>query len=239
MSDQFTAPSLSIQRHEDYLTANLLDFFRTIDNENKWMQAEKIALNHVQRVASRTLDCFEKKFSFLAHRLKNNITPTSLRAFAHECIVFAQQREVLSRTPSSQKTQTKNIEKKIQKKLSLALDSGCSQGSAVNRVAHSLLLEKVEQRRLIARSKLIEQHPLGTTLNLLAGNQKIAKEDIRNHLFNLAKKSNNKGGTQLFNILKKAQSFSVINLHSLLGDELFFLCRPLGFLDQKSEIVIV
>lgn len=228
----------SAQRHENYLTANLLDFFRNIDNENKWIEAAKIALNQIERAANVPAQSLEKRFIFFSSRLKNNISPVSIRAFAQQCVLIAHEKELL-KEPQKNEISSKNLERKLQKNLSSAINSGCSHASAINRAANNLFQEKLEQQRAQTRAKMIELHPLGATLSLLAGEQRIAKEDIRNHLLKLNKSVKNKGSTPLFNVLKKAQSFSVVNLHNLLGDELFFLCRPLGFLDQKDETVVV
>lgn len=43
----------------------------------------------------------------------------------------------------------------------------------------------------------------------------------------------------MLSVLKKAQVFGANTIHDLLGDELFFLCRPIGFFDAKEEIVLV
>lgn len=238
MSDHSNTSLESAQRHEDYLTANLLDFFRSIDNENKWIEAAKIALSQIERATGAPTVNLEKRFIFFSSRLKNNMSPVSIRAFAHQCVLIAHEKELL-KVPEKHEVSRKNIEKKLQKNLSSAINSGCSEASAINRAANSLFQEKLEQQRAQTRAKMIELHPLGATLSLLSSDQKIAKEDIRNHLLKLSKSSKNKSGTPLFNVLKKAQSFSVVNLHNLLGDELFFLCRPLGFLDQKDETVVV
>jgi hypothetical protein len=40
-------------------------------------------------------------------------------------------------------------------------------------------------------------------------------------------------------VLKKAQAFSMMRLHYLMGDELFFLCRPLGFLDRFENTILI
>jgi hypothetical protein len=242
LSHQPSPSELVIKRHQDYLVANLLDFFRTIDNENKWMNAVKIALNQIERTRNAPVDKLEKKFSFLANRLKNNISPSSIRDFACECVLAAVKNGMLKAEQKSDPLvlPKKSLDKKVQRDLFQALGSGCSESSAINRAANNLWQEKLEHQRAEQRTKMIDHHPLKDTLSTLGTGQKpLAREDIRNHLLRLKKTPSQKGGGMLFNVLKKAQSFSALRLHQLLGDELFFLCRPLGFLDQKDETVIV
>lgn len=226
----------NVKKHQDYLTAHLLDFFRTIENENKWMQAIKIALNLVERVANTSAESLERSFGALAYRMKNNINPKTIREFA---VLSTMQACRVGFLKEEQNTETKNLERKTQKQLSFALNAGCTEPLAVHRVAQRLLKEKKEQDRAAVRARIIKQHPMAESLSLLVNNQKIAKEDIRNHLLNLGRTADKKSGNSLMTVLRKAQSFSIVNLHNLLGDDLFFLCRPLGFLDQRDETVVV
>lgn len=241
MSHQPSHTDSAIERHQDYLVANLLDFFRTIANENKWMNAAKIALNQIERTANAPIASLEKKYNFLASRLKNNISPQSIREFANECILSALKTGFLKEQKAAPLISPKKIlVRKVQRDLFNAIGAGCSEPSAINRAANNLWQENLNQQRTEQRNKMIERHPLKDILTTLNTGQKpLAKEDIRNHLLKLKKSPTPSGGGMLFSVLQKAQVFSSLRLHQLLGDELFFLCRPLGFLDLSDEIVII
>lgn len=233
----------STKRQEDYLVANLLDFFRSIENESKWFHAAKIALNQIERTTNLTATKLDKRFIFFASKLKNNISVASLRLFAQECLASAIKTKVIRiDDQNSHKASSANLRKKASRAISNSLSDGHSHSAAVLRAANSLKRDSSDEQIFAQRATKIKNHPLHATLEVLNTNQKrTAKEDIRNHLLNLKnfKTSRNPQQGILLNILKKAQSFSVNHLHQLLGDELFHLCRPLGFLDQNDTTVVV
>jgi hypothetical protein len=232
-----------MKRQEDYLVASLLDFFRHIENETKWFQAAKIALNQVERMANLNASPLEKSFIFFASKLKNNISPASLRFFAHECISRAAKIRLITAPCDSVPMQTSSayLRKKARHNITKSLSTGHSESASILRAANSLRAESAHTKLVERRAQKIHNHPLRDTLEALNTNtKKIAKEDIRNHFINLKNfTSNNKQQGVLFGILKKAQAFNTSHLHELLGDELFHLCRPLGFLDKNDTTIII
>lgn len=236
-----------IKIQEDYLVANLLDYYRSIHHENAWFKAAQIALNQIERSANSSDTGLNKRLIYLASQLKNNISVASIRAFAREAVSAAKKSGLLNSAKAKDVKDLaapakKNLEKKALRDLGKAISAGNSQPSAVNRAAHNLYQHKLEDDRKLARAAMTMSHPLKETFNTLNMTDKpLAKEDIRNHLLRLKKNStpNQPNSGILFNVLKKAQSFSPARLHQLLGDDLFFLCRPLGFVDQNDEIILV
>ena len=233
-----------MKRQEDYLVACLLDFFRHIENESKWFHAAKVALNQVERMANVSSTNLDKSFVFFASKLKNNISPASLRFFAHECLSRAAKTKIIREPSVTTPMQVSQayLRKKARQNISKSLSGGHSESASVLRAANSLRAESSEKKSSERRAKKINNHPLRDTLEVLNTNErKLPKEDIRNHLINLKNFTNNNNKQQgvLFGVLKKAQAFSTANLHELLGDELFHLCRPLGFLDKNDTTVLI
>jgi phenylalanyl-tRNA synthetase alpha subunit len=230
---------------EDYLVASLLDFFRKPENETNYYQAAKIALNQVERMAHISSCNLEKRFLFFASRLKNNVCPATLRLFAQSCLLSAEKIKLIKNQAVSETTNLKssaNLRKKALKDIAQALSKGHSENAAVVRAANNLKSEQVTFKLSEQKAKKIQHHPLRDTLEVLnSHHKKLAQEDIRNKLLNLKNytSKNNSSEGVLFTILKKAQAFSNTNLHSLLGDNLFHLCRPLGFLDKNDTTVVI
>jgi hypothetical protein len=220
----------------EYLVAHLLDFFRDPRHEIKFGHAAKIALNYL--CSSETKESLYRRFIFYANNLKGNLTPLSIRTFAEACssYYFNNNKEINKKTFAE-----KSLKKKAQDELLFLLSCGHSQEAALQRTAQSLFKEK---KRLIKQDnlkKLISNHPLRDFLIPHDVGQKVLpKEDIKGHFLRL-NQSNGQGGKSsvLFGLLKKAQVFSTPRLHNLLGDDLFFLCRPLGFMEHNESVVII
>jgi hypothetical protein len=221
------------------LTALLLDFFRDPKNENNWFNGAKIAINLVVQFSPKKAMALEKKYIFLASKLKNNITFLSLRNFAELCIEAADKAQIFT-VKKNESQFLKNLNKNTQKCLLSALKMGVSEESALNRVAHDLVKQRRKLESLERLANMAKTHPLREALTTVENGQQLAKEDIRYHFLRLKRNSsNNKGDGVLFGLLEKAQSFSTYRLHMLLGDELFFLCRPLGFLGRNGTTLLV
>lgn len=227
----------------DYLVATLLDFFRHPKNELRFMDAAKFAINQLGRATNLPVSRYERRFFFFASKLKNNIAIDSIRTFATSCYEALENNPSIDLpTASGKPLSARTLYKRAQMQLSESLSSGHSEDAAIHRAANQLLKlkQKSDQEERIAR--LTQKHPLRDTLEALnSTNRTLAKEDIRQHLLRLKPTKNSARSSDgvLFSLLEKAQAFSASRLHKLLGDELFFLCRPLGFLDQHSSIVIV
>lgn len=230
-----------LKRQENYLVANLLDFFRNPENEDKWLKAAKMAISLFQRsqISSPRLD---KRVFFLANQLKNNISAASLRLFAEECL------KSTHKIPRGQdfdqegsKKKPINLQRKALKDIKVSLETGHSEQAALTRAAYSLAKEKRAEEQKERQQLLIKNHPLREIFEVHSNNKALPREDIRNKLLNLKNYTshNNPGQGVLFGILKKAQAFSLYRIHNLLGDELFFLCRPLGFVDKNEQIIEV
>jgi hypothetical protein len=220
-------------RQIEYLVASLIDFFRDPKREERYFEAAKIALNQVNRGLNIKTN-LEKRFLFLASRLKNNINPLSIRTFAKDCLNF-------SNTPVPPKIDQQKLYKRAKKEVALAIALGHSEEMALNMAANKLIKEKSRAELLEKKTIMAETHPLNLVLSALNSlDKKVAKEDIRNHFLNLKRTVDNssKDG-KLFSLLKKAESFSPAKIHALLGDELFFLCKPLGFIDKNDQTLLI
>jgi hypothetical protein len=236
-----------MKKQEDYLVASLLDFFRDSENEEKWAHAAKIALNQIERMAQVSSSNLNKRFLYFATHLKNNISPSTVRAFAQACFDYACKSQVLkSHTmqakPLESRINPAFLRRKAKEDLKRSFALGHSEPVALMRAAQSLRSEEINNKDALKRAQKISNHPLASALEILnTSHAKVAKEDIRNKLLNLKRFTNkfNSHEGKLFNILKKAQSFSLSHLHALLGDELFYRCRPLGFLDKNDLTIVI
>lgn len=237
-------PETVLKKQEDFLVANLLDYFRKVEHEEKWSEAARMAKNFIKRSANIESERLDKRLNFLAAQLKNNLTPTSIRLFAQECLKSASKVGNLNHhAPSfSLPKKSNHLQKKALKEIKSSIENGHSEQAALTRAAYGLFREQRTHEQQAKRALSIQQHPLKDTLELLnSAHKPLPREDIRLHLLHLKNHANrqNPGQGMLFTILKKAQAFSALRIHQLIGDELFFLCRPLGFVDKNEQIVEV
>lgn len=227
-------------RREDYLVALLIDYFRAPSCADNFSHAAKIALNLITRDSIFKADLLKKRYYFFASQLKGNITPTSLRNFAQACYSAAEKTGAwLPKKETRPTVSLRTITNTAKEEVKNSLKRGHSEGAAINRAAYELV--KIRQENFVKsrQDQRIKSHPLSEMLSGLGADGRIAREDVRNHFLRL-KKSHRKGQDGvLYQLLMKAKSFSAPVLHRLMGDELFFICRPTGFLDQRGYIVVV
>lgn len=225
----------NLNRQIDYLVANLIEFFRDPRAEMRYLEAAKIALNQMDRAGVK--ENLEKRFTFFASRLRNNLNHLSIRHFAKECVESSYKTET---EPKKAPDPQRMLKRRAYKEVAEALSLGYSQTSALNRAAHFLAKEKQRQSLEEKKAKIVANHPLNHALTALNSlNSRVPKEDIRNHLLNLNRNESSSKEGKLFGLLKKAQAFSAPKMHALIGDELFFLCKPLGFLDKNDQTLLV
>ena len=124
------------EKQVEYLVANLLDFFRNPSAE------KTCSCGYRHRIVALRLGAthnFERRFLFFSGKLKNNLTPHSLRRFAEECLETA--------VEATKEYQSKNClshcGKRAQQDLSFSLAAGFSQNSALHRAANQLLKTKL------------------------------------------------------------------------------------------------
>lgn len=237
MSQESNALLQHQKEQTDYLVALLIDFFRKPENETDFLGAAKIALNLLGKNNDHA-PRLKRGFYQLSGKLKNNISPQGLRFFAMECIDALGAPSNMATNDQSMPSK-RGLRKIAQKDISLALLGGHSPDAALNRAAIGLLKTKQKRDQNQRISNLMSTHPLKDTLlacNVLQ--TRLAKEDIKHHFLRLGKE-NKKGGGVLFGLLAKASCFSAYRLNKLLGDELFFLCRPVGFFDQTQTTILI
>lgn len=224
-------------RHVESLVASLLDFFRDPKEELNYRTAAKIAWQ--KAVLLGAPPSLQKRFLFFTQSLKNNISCISLRRYAQECY-SALASQLPLKSPNSSEMNDKALQKKARRELELCFASGHQEAASIERTAQELaknhrLLE--QKRKLLA---LAQSHPLRESFfSCQIGQKPLPKEDVKSHFLRLKKTGDHGYKTSLLSLLQKAQSFSTTNLHRLLGDELFFLCRPLGFLEKSNSIVVI
>lgn len=227
----------------DYLTASLFDYFRDPKNSRNVFHAAKLAQTILVRDVPHKAN-IEKRFIFFAAKLKNDVTATTLRDFAEKCFAIALKAGFCLKSSSTneQTTSIRTLKKRAKEDLSISLKLGHSEGAAVNRAAYELVRTRKAEMAKHRLTETIRAHPLRETLEgLMVNDTRLAKEDIRNQFLRLKRPSfhRSNGDGVLYGLLAKAQAFSAPRLHRLLGDELFFLCRPCGFLDQKETTVVI
>lgn len=223
----------------NFLLARLLDHFRSGAEPNAWFEAALIAEKHLQNATTKK-KISQKKIIYFASTLKNNITAKSLRDFAAKCLESAYSDDLLHKKPKAEKRE--NVEKDLSRKIKLALEHGHHAASATQRAANALYAQYSKMSDQKKRDLSIERHPLREVFEAQnLPERTLCKEDVRSHLLKLGQwsRKNQPGTSMLYRILDKAKVFSQFRLHSLLGDELFFLCRPLGFFDKNDSIVLV
>jgi len=224
----------NIRAVENYLVANLIEAFRILNPEKYWHRAPKIAKDQLSRFSSDKKDLLNH-FENLAIPLRERIDHLSLRDFAHQSIMLTKRFGFFDtkKLAPDDKNHLTNAKANIQR----ALFEGYCEKTAILRAANELLQKDREQKREIFRQNELKSHPLREVL-FLSENIKIAKEDVRYHLLNL-KRTSGKNQSVLFEILIKTRIFSPHHIHHLLGDELFFLARPKGFLDRSEETIVI
>jgi hypothetical protein len=233
----------SSNKAEGYLVTSLLDFYRNPRAASNFTHAAKLALNVFARNSISSAKRLEKRFIYYANALKEDLSVSSLRVFAQQCSMAANKSKEISPSNEAIAHPTmKTLKRRAKKDLAVSMQNGFSPGAAINRAAYQLLKKRRQQ---LAQQRFVESvrsHPLGDTLEgLMVQEKKLASEDIRNQFLLLRRGATKKNPHEgvLFGLLTKAKAFSGINLHRLLGDDLFFLCRPTGFMDQLGTIVIV
>lgn len=221
---------------ENSFVSLLLDFFR----KNKCRydhSSQNIVMQYLFRSYGEKVSLLEKKIFSLGYSQLQIINPKNIRSFATDCLKLIMECEKINKNT---KEDNANIKKIAQNNIKKAIQNGLAPNEAIKLAAKKLIDIKNQEEKIIKQNKMLSAHPLKESLLSLSINQKkIAKEDIRNHLLNLKKDSKNsvKGDGILYGLLIKARSFSIYHLHSLLGDELFFLCKPIGFLDKNETIL--
>lgn len=232
-------PEFTIETLETHLLANLIDYFRYRRNHEKYSYAAKIAANQFARCESSVDSQLEETFLAYSNHLKGNINPASLLKFSEVCVrTWLKKRQTFLHQESTRPS----IKKVAMKTLQSSLLQGLSPTSAINRAAFQMVKEVNEQEKLNRQHAQAKKHPLGQALQALTPNlSRLPKEDIRKHFLNLKPRKSDsfgRGEGVLFGLLQMAQSFSCQNLLKLLGADLFFLIRPLGFLDQGRSIIV-
>lgn len=108
----------------------------------------------------------------------------------------------------------------------------------VNRAVTRALREKRRHRQRTVRVDVEEHDPLRELLDLPSrGAVRLPPHDIRLHLTNALSR---KGDTSVLPpLLRRAARFSEKTLRPALGEELWGLCRPIGFADGRGRRVLV
>lgn len=230
----------SYLEEENNFVSLLLDYFR----KNKYRydhSSQNLVMQYLFRSYGQKISFLEKKISSLGYSQLETINPKNIRNFAQNCLKLI--REYDQSNNKNNKEENINMKKIAESNIKKAIQNGLTQNEAIKLAANKLIDIKNKEEKIIKQNKILSFHPLKESLQSLCINpKKIAKEDIRNHLLNLKKDSKNsinKGEGVLYGLLIKARSFSIYHLHGLLGDELFYLCKPLGFLDKNETILEV
>ena len=221
-----------------YLKTKLIEHFRKNNSQNIVTDSFNIAINHLFLLSGKDTSIIEKTLLFYAHKLKNSNFLPAIQNFASETITLAQKYHFFeSRMP----TKNKNLKNVVSNTIKTLLKEGYSEHSASNKAAFMMYKKQQQQNNKIREQILLKTHPLKDNLTCLLSEKKYPKEDIKQKLLNLTSKPDaaKKGQGMLYGLLTKAQAFCDSNIHTLLGDELFFLCRPLGFVDKNDSLLLV
>jgi hypothetical protein len=221
-----------------YLKTKLIEHFRKNNSQNIVTDSFKIALNHLVLLSGKDTLSIEKTLLFYAHKLKNSNFLPAIQNFASETIALAQKYHFFESRISSK---NKNLKKVVSSTIKTLLSEGYSENSASNKAAFMMYKKQQQQNNKIREQIILKNHPLKENLSCLLSQKKYPKEDIKQKLLNITSKPDTakKGQGVLYGLLTKARAFSDSNIHILLGDELFFLCRPLGFLDKNDSLLLI
>lgn len=116
--------------------------------------------------------------------------------------------------------------------------SGAGDEERVRRALTRAVRERRRADRETTRLELPDGDPLRTLLDLPThGTVRLPKNDVRTHLVKARTKSGEARG--LPDLLRRASRFSERTLRPVLGEELWGLCRPVGFGDKRGRIVTV
>jgi hypothetical protein len=115
------------------------------------------------------------------------------------------------------------------------------EGTDDERVRRALTRAVRERRRAdreTARLELPDGDPLRAMLSLPAsGVVRLPKNDVRAHLVRARSREGERG--TLPDLLRRASRFSERTLRPVLGEELWGLCRPVGFADRHGRVITV
>lgn len=230
-----------LEEQINHLKTNLIEYFRTKKNHSNWEMAHKIALNQIKRITTKDTEVIQQAFEYYAQKLKNNLTLASICSFANNCIKYSYTQGIFENEQSEFAISEQKSFKKIAfKSIESMIKKGVNPMYALNKTAKILYKKKIEDNTKKHKATILKAHPLSENIHMAKLiTDKIPKEDVRNKLLSLGYTSRSKEGEILFNVLKKASAFCPHNLHKLLGDELFYLCKPVGFNDKNGNIVIL
>lgn len=108
----------------------------------------------------------------------------------------------------------------------------------VRRAVTRAMRERRRHTQRTVRVDVEEQDPLRDLLDLPSrGAVRLPPHDIRLHMANVLSRKGSKSELPL--LLRKAARFSEKTLRPALGEELWGLCRPVGFADPRYRVLIV
>lgn len=168
--------------------------------------------------------------------------PTDQEALLSLCRDTA--RAVWSRLPAAQRTRrdprtTVDTPRHLARSALVAeWSTAASDEDRVRRAVTRAVRERGRAGQGTTRLELPDGDPLRTLLDLpKTGVVRLPKSDVRVHLVRMRTRSGEP--TVLPDLLRRASRFAERTLRPLLGEELWGLCRPVGFSDKRGRIVTV
>lgn len=217
------------------LKAKLIEHFKKND-VSLVKDAANIAFYHFRAQNHKNAIIFKKALLCEAYKLKLPFTNLSINEFSMQVIDIAIRYQIFTIDNYFNDNQLK---KNARSTITWLLNEGYPQNNVAQKAALILHKKRKKLHNSYINEEFLEKHPLKNILSL-PSKEALAKEDIRYKLLHLKNSTHIKDNkNKLYQVLAKASAFCVSNIHKLLGDELFSLCRPLGFVDKNETLVLI
>lgn len=211
-----------------------------------WARAVEIALVQLSRpgrpaarLTPALRERLERQLSELARGLVDPTDPRQLEAFCRRAAEAAHAAVPKARHPGPRLKDVASDLKSLAKAAVYAeYGRAKDQDDLVRRAVTRALRERGRTRRHLARLALDESDPLRSLLELPdRGPVYLPPRDLRVHL--AAGRTKEGKDSALPGLLRQAARFSERTLRPALGEELWGLCRPVGFADRRCTRVLV
>lgn len=221
---------------------------RHLEGEERfsWERAVEIALVQLSRPGRPAAPLtpplkarLERQLHELARGLVDPTDPRQLEAFCRRAAEAAHRAGPKPRHPGAQlKDAAAGLGDMARAAVCAEYGNARDPDDLVRRAVTRALRERGRTRRHLARLHVDEDDPLRSLLELPErGPVYLPPRDLRVHL--AAGRARDGKDSALPGLLRQAARFSERNLRPALGEELWGLCRPVGFGDRRATRVLV
>ena len=187
--------------------------------------------NTISSLTKNSKEILKRKFIRISKKNSDLPKKEAIAIIAKDCAAALS--IMLEKTSFEKKTLSK-MELHIAKHLAAHKKNKSTTKEAVLHISNSIMRDIVRKRKKAEMS--IANPLLRNNLHTYSNENKIfKKESVATHLKKLAKNQ-----TSVFsNSLKESAPFFSENMKKILGEEIYTLCKPVGYLDRNHKILLV